>query len=186
MQINSARPKQELGPTGVSLVSCGARGRCPWHPMPFWGTASLCPSHPVVALMLVALLLLVSGCGDGRPKRVPVSGRVLIDGKPLSYGFVRVVPEGARPASGKIGPDGRFTLTTFEPGDGAVLGTHAMSVAGVEVINSTSQRWHAPKKYADTGTSDLTATIDGPTDSLIVELTWDGRKPFVERFDLGE
>ncbi len=142
---------------------------------------------PVSTLALLGVILsLVSGCSDGRPKRVPVSGRVLIDGKPLPHGFIRLIPEGARPASGKIGPDGCFTLTTFERGDGAVPGTHPVSVTGVETISTTSQRWHAPKKYVNPKTSGLIATIDGPTDSLVVELTWDGGKPFVERTDLDE
>lgn len=125
-------------------------------------------------------LVSASGCGDGRPKRVPVSGQVLIDGKPLDHGFIRVVPLGARPASGRIGPDGRFHLTTFEPGDGAVLGTHSVSVTAGEALSDTATRWHAPKKYSNTQTSGLTVTINGPTDSLIVELTWDGAGPFVE------
>ena len=38
-----------------------------------------------------ALALLLSGCGS-RPQCVPVSGKVLIDGKPLEAGVVRVVP----------------------------------------------------------------------------------------------
>jgi len=133
---------------------------------------------PVTVLAL--LLATVAGCDDGRPERVAVSGQVLIDGKPLTRGFVRFVPTGARPASGEIAPDGRFTLMTFEPGDGAVTGTHAVSVIAVEQLNDTTRRWHAPKKYADPKTSRLTTTIDGPTDSLLIELTWDGGKPFVE------
>jgi hypothetical protein len=129
---------------------------------------------------IAVTMAMLSGCGDGRPSRVPVSGQVLIDGKPLDYGFIRLVPKGARPASAEIGADGRFTLKTFEPGDGAVLGTHPVMILAAEPLTSTKQRWHAPKKYADPAASGLTATIDGPTDSLVIKLTWDGGKPFVE------
>ena len=80
---------------------------------------------------------------------------------------------------------GRFTLTTFENQDGSVTGTHAVSVTAVEPLTQTTQRWHAPKKYADPRTSGLTATIDGPTDSLVIELTWDGGKPFIEHVQGG-
>lgn len=135
------------------------------------------------ATLLALGLVCVSGCGDGRPKRVPVSGQVLVDGKPLPYGFVQVVPEGARPAAGAVGPDGRFTLTTFEPGDGAVLGIHPVMVTAAEMISTTTQRWHAPKKYADVATSGLAVTIDAPTDSLLIQLSWDGGKPFDELVD---
>ncbi|MBN1589190.1 MAG: hypothetical protein JW888_06730 [Pirellulales bacterium] len=134
-----------------------------------------------VAVMTVTM----AGCGDGRPKRVVVSGQVLIDGKPLDRGYIRLIPIGARPASAPIDPDGRFTLKTFEPGDGAVLGTHPVSVVAVESISSSKQRWHAPKKYANAKSSGLTAAIDGPTDSLVIELTWDGGKPFDETVDDG-
>jgi len=134
----------------------------------------------------MALVVVAAGCGDGRPTRVPVSGQVLIDGKPLDYGFVRLMVEGARPATAQIGPDGRFTLKTFDNGDGAVPGTHPVMVLAAEPLGSTKQRWHAPKKYADPATSGLTATIDGPTDSLVINLTWNGGKPFVETIQGGE
>lgn len=132
-------------------------------------------------LLLGASCITFSGCGDGRPKRVPVSGQVLIDGKPLTWGFVRLLPENGRPATGEIGPDGRFTLTTFEDGDGAVLGTHDVIVLANEQLSETTRRWHAPKKYTNAATSGLTQTIDGPTDSLVINLTWDGGHPFTER-----
>lgn len=35
-------------------------------------------------LALTLLALVVIGCNDGRPKFVPVSGRVLVDGKPVA------------------------------------------------------------------------------------------------------
>jgi hypothetical protein len=42
-------------------------------------------------------------------------------------------------------------------------------------------KWHAPKKYFRYKSSGLTEEITGPTDSLVINLTWDGGKPFVER-----
>jgi len=136
--------------------------------------------RPLFLLGIAALAVTAAGCGDGRPGRVPVSGQVLLDGKPLSRGFIRLVPDDARAACGEIGPDGRFTLKTFEPGDGVVLGTHRVAIVAIEPLGSIQQRWHAPKKYSDPATSGLTATIDGPTDSLRIEITWDGGQPFVE------
>lgn len=41
--------------------------------------------------------------------------------------------------------------------------------------------WLAPKKYWSPASSGLTATIDGPTDSLVIELTWNGGKSFFEK-----
>ena len=130
---------------------------------------------------LTTVFLLLPGCGDGRPRRVPVSGVVLIDGKPLTCGFVRFHPQGGRPATGEIDEQGHFTLSCFEDNDGVVPGTHPVSVSAFEAVNSRATRWHAPKKYVSPKTSGLTQTIEGPTDSVKIELTWDGGKPFVER-----
>ncbi len=123
------------------------------------------------------------GCGSGRPKRVPVAGQVLIDGEPLTTGFVRVVPDDARPAVGEIGADGRFRLTTFGEGDGCVLGTHRLAVIGREVLSPEAIRWVVPRKYHQPETSGLKVTIDGPRDDLKIELQWGDEEPFIERFE---
>lgn len=141
--------------------------------------------HRVVraGLWLVLGFGLFSGCGPQGPERVRVSGRVLIDGKPVEHGFVQFVPTDARPATGQLGPDGRFTLTSANPNDGIVRGTHRVAVMAVESIDGSGQRWHAPKKYADLTTSGLIQEIQESTDSLVIELTWAGGEPFVESFD---
>src|SRR5687768_6454035 len=87
--------------------------------------------------VFMALLLLAAGC-DSRPQRVPVSGKVLIDGQPLTYGFVRIIPQDARPATGQIGPDGRFTLTCYDDGDGCIPGKHAAAVIACESLGANA------------------------------------------------
>jgi hypothetical protein len=131
--------------------------------------------------VLAACMLVTVGCSDGRPTRVPVSGTVLIDGKPLTKGSIQVIPTGQRPAGGSIGPDGRFMLSCYEINDGVVPGTHAVTVQATEHISERETRWLTPKKYGNAQSSGLTVTIEGPTDDLKIELTWDGKQPFVER-----
>lgn len=131
----------------------------------------------VVLLAAVLLGSLIAGCSDGRPRRVPVSGTVLIDGKPLTTGFIRVIPENARAAVGQIDAQGHFVLTTFDPADGCVPGTHRVEVVAYEKTASGATRTLVPEKYKDATTSDLTVTIDGPTDALVVQLTWGGQQP---------
>lgn len=126
-------------------------------------------------------MLLLSGCGDGHPARMPVSGQVLLDGKPLAVGSIMLVPAGARPSSGRLDGQGRFTLTCYNAGDGAIPGEHAVAVVATKQINDSTIRWLAPKKYADPKTSGLKVKIDGPTDALKIELTWDGGAPFDEK-----
>jgi len=128
----------------------------------------------------VAMASLV-GCGDGRPRRVPVAGRVLIDGQPLTTGFVRVIPENARPGIGAIGPDGRFVMTTFEGEDGCVVGTHRVEIIAKQSQGYTAIKWLTPQKYQDVATSELTVTVDKPLENWEIDLTWDGERPFVEQ-----
>lgn len=134
------------------------------------------------ATISVIAALTAIGCDSG-PKLVKVSGIVLIDGKPLSHGFVQVLPAGQRACSGKIGPDGRFILTTYEDGDGCYTGKHPAAVIATETLGPGSQKWHAPKAYVDSANSGLIVSVDGPTDDLKIELTWNGGKPFVEYFN---
>jgi hypothetical protein len=71
------------------------------------------------------------GCFDrnGRPATHPVKGRVTYQGKPVADASVAFLAPGApSPASGTTDADGRFTLSTFAQGDGAVAGTHVVTV----------------------------------------------------------
>jgi len=133
------------------------------------------PSRRVFLVLATAsACLTVAGCGNGRPRIVPTSGVVLMNDKPLTghAGFVRVVPAGARAATGRIDPaDGRFTLTTYEANDGCVEGTHPAAV----IINTTVGNrlvWIAPERYGDDATSGLTVDIRG--DRAHVELRLEG------------
>ena len=134
-----------------------------------------------VSLCVLFLAGLVTGCGDGRPKRAAVSGHVTIDGRPLTHGVVRLIPENARPATGELDSDGRYALSCFEKGDGAVLGPCKVSISGMESVSDNVRKWHAPKSYADAERSGLTADITEATDSLDFQLTWGGGRPFLEQ-----
>lgn len=68
-----------------------------------------------LVLTLTGLVFAAAGCGDGRPERVPISGQVLLDGQPLTYGYVRFVPEGARASGGGLDENGRFVLGCLRP-----------------------------------------------------------------------
>lgn len=114
--------------------------------------------------------------------RVPVSGQVMIDGEPLRHGSIMFVPSSGRPAGGTIRSDGQFTLTTYEPADGAVPGVYKVKLIAIESISERANRWHAPKRYSDINTSGLQVEITGPKDDLVIELTWDGGTPFVHQW----
>jgi hypothetical protein len=131
--------------------------------------------------VFLLVLVLVTGCGDGKPTRVPISGKVLIDGKPLTMGSIVFIPQGARPSGSAIDKEGHFVLTCYQHGDGAVLGAHRVSVTAAQNIGETAIRWEAPKLYSDIKTSGLIENVDGPADDVVINLTWNGGKPFVEK-----
>ena len=134
----------------------------------------------VVVWGLIAASALSLGCGDGRPERVPVSGTVRIDGAPLTMGVINFVPANGRRATGDIDEQGRFSVFTYERGDGAPLGTHKVEVSSREGLSETQTRWHTPQKYASHKTSGIEVEITEATDDLAIDLTWDGGKPFIQ------
>ncbi len=80
-------------------------------------------------VMIVAGLTSLAGCGGSAPTLVPAEGVVLIDGEPAADISVQFLPdeiEGEpRPTSYAVtDAEGRFTLKTYEQGEGAVLGGH--------------------------------------------------------------
>ncbi|WP_145258324.1 hypothetical protein [Planctomycetes bacterium Pan216] len=134
-------------------------------------------------LMLPLAVVLAAGCGDGRPQRFPVSGTVVVDGKPLTKGVVRFVPDGSRPATGKVLEDGRFAMTTFGGADGVMPGKHRVEIFAIEQLGPNKRQWLVPKKYSSYTTSGLEYTIDEPADDLTIELSWDGKEPLLEVFE---
>jgi hypothetical protein len=134
---------------------------------------------------MVVAILGIQGCSDGLPRRVPVSGKVVIDGQPVTFGSVRFVPkDGGRSASGQIEKDGTFTLSCYSKSDGCVPGTHQVAVYSVEELNERTARYYVPKKYSTASSSGLSFTITEPTESLNIDLTWGGLKgPVLEKLD---
>jgi hypothetical protein len=81
-------------------------------------------SRPTALALLLSLVVAV-GCGRREaalPPLHPVHGRVVKDGKLVTGGLVQLVPEREQAVvviNGKVGPDGRFTLTTLRNKDRA-------------------------------------------------------------------
>lgn len=132
-----------------------------------------------VWLALVCCLLTAMGCGDGRPGRVPISGQILIDGKPLEKALVRFVPSEGRSSLGQTDSDGRFTLTCYEKNDGATLGKYRVSIIALTSLSGDRVLARVPKKYTTADTSELEVEIQEARDDVEIKITWDGGKPFI-------
>jgi hypothetical protein len=83
----------------------------------------------VLGFLLSAAVLAGAGCGGG-VKPVKVQGVVTLDGNVLSGATVTFAPlqQGGRPAGAVTGADGKFWLTTFNTGDGALPGEYKVTV----------------------------------------------------------
>lgn len=121
------------------------------------------------------MLLCAFGCG-ARAALVPVSGRVEVDGKPLTSGGILVVPDEGRAASGVLGPNGQFTLSTFREGDGVVRGRHKVEVVAIERIAKNRQRWLVPKHVRSAASSQVFLDVTGPTQDVVLRIETAGEK----------
>jgi hypothetical protein len=80
------------------------------------------------------VLVLFAGCGGSPEKVYPVQGTVNLDGTPMIAGTVLFEPfepgeSGLRHAGrSTIDSEGHYSLTTFEKGDGAMVGRHHVMV----------------------------------------------------------
>jgi hypothetical protein len=87
--------------------------------------------------LALALLSTSTGCNSSDYELAPVTGTISVDGRPLGVGKVMFAPvarsdaiEPGKPAIGRLQPDGTFELSTYQPGDGAVVGPHWVTVYG--------------------------------------------------------
>lgn len=136
------------------------------------------------------LCLAAIGCSQG-VDLAPVRGTVTFEEQPITCGTISFYPEeGGRPATGEIGSDGTYTLSTFRPGDGAIVGEYKVAIeakkvdsnmpvpkslkeeianAGTEQIQS-SITWLVPEKYSAVASSGLTASVSGGSNQIDFDL----------------
>jgi hypothetical protein len=135
-----------------------------------------------------ALLWLVvafgSGCGHGGDfPTAKVRGVVTVDNQPLANAHLVFTPDSGRAATGQTASDGSFTLTTYAPGDGAIVGHHHVVVVAREAGDGQFDRPGAPgierpgrslipEKYGNTGTSGLAFDVAAGGDNTFqIQLT---------------
>ena len=110
-------------------------------------------SGRVLAVSLFAglCLAMIAGCGDGIPRRYPVSGTVKFpDGEPVRTGIVEFLSEDRKfSATGYIDRSGSFQLTTVKNNDGAVLGKHSVIIKQFILMEAGSDVVHDHGRIVD-------------------------------------
>jgi hypothetical protein len=127
-----------------------------------------CQTRWIAALGVAVVCL--GGCGgSGRPKTIPVTGRVTINGQPPGeVGKLFFTPTEAasgydkRPASGGFTADGNYRVMSWTPDDGLVPGHYTVSISPGNL--STTK---VPAKYQQSSTSGL--EVDVPVDKDKIE-----------------
>jgi len=122
-------------------------------------------------VLFVAACLVTSGCGASRdpnlPPTAPASGKVTYKGRPVDGGTVRLHPVGkGNPAAGLLDANGAFELSTYSRGDGAVIGSHKVTIDIPPAVDGVSSPnpLPIPKAYTDRETTPLTVEVteEGP------------------------
>jgi hypothetical protein len=121
--------------------------------------------------MAFGVLPLLVGCGgSGTAPTARVSGVITYNGQPVGDVSVTFTPTDGRPANGITNEDGEFTLSTFGNNDGAVPGTHTVTLATgaeeevpmpgtPEAENYNPPPPPFPPRYMDPQLSGLTAEV---------------------------
>ena len=133
-----------------------------------------------IALTGCCLSLLSLGCGNGQPRAYKTTGKVVFNnGTVVKTGTVELKSrEHPIQARGTIGTDGRFVLTTYHEGDGAIGGQHDCVVVQMVMVEDLKQRNHGVygvvhPRFASYHTANLTCTIE-PKDGNDITLTVEG------------
>ena len=148
-------------------------------------------SRAAAAALTVCYCFCLAGCGGDadKPKLGKVHGKVTYKGKPVEAGRVVFTPvagkggETGQSAEGQINSDGSYDLTTFNTGDGAILGQHTVTVTlnppGEDqmpkpkadgTIDYKLPKSLGPKKYEKVDSSPLKCTVEAGGTTFDIEL----------------
>lgn len=137
------------------------------------------------AILLAIVTLTALGCGDDL-NVVPVSGRLVVDGKPFPAARINTQPiaadmENPNPGPGSFGvtdQDGRFSLEVATDGqDGAVVGKHRVTIIMEEDAFSddpTNDAYVPPSRKMPPWFTDQSIILEVPeggTDSAELKLS---------------
>lgn len=102
-------------------------------------------------------LVMFAGCSGTGP--VPVEGVVTFDSKPLEGATVMFRPAQGRPSVGKTDAAGRYRLRYTSERDGAVPGTHVVSITTLDDSGDTGPTTKEPIPAKYNSASELSVTV---------------------------
>ncbi len=145
-------------------------------------------SRPRVnALLLVAIFVACSGCGDGitdnRKGLAPVTGKVTLDGKPLTTGTISFISsDGSEAFTGPLDSSGSYTLGASPSSPGALPGEYKVIIIASQQATmgdpmkggqpiAAEAKSLVPEKYTKPDSSGLTGSVkSGQSNSINFDL----------------
>ena len=125
-------------------------------------------------LFTVGLALgLLSGCGGGEGPTGTVSGKVTLDGEPVTSGEIGFISAEGFSAIAEIGSGGSFTIAENMP-----VGKYTVTVSPPAIEEAPGEGGDTaelassdvPEGYMDEGTSDISKDITEGQNTLTIEL----------------
>ncbi|HVJ84208.1 MAG TPA: hypothetical protein VM452_01120, partial [Caulifigura sp.] len=134
-------------------------------------------------LLSVIITPAFSGCGSDGPPLGAVTGRVTLDGKPLSGAVLTFISQSEKgsPSYGGTDDQGRYSLMFTNTKSGAMVGEHLVEIETTKVSAAEAKELVAqgmaapapyvaiPKKYRKSGA--LTAKVASGSNTIDFELT---------------
>lgn len=130
---------------------------------------------------LAAVLVLVCGCNGAKkpdfPKTYPVRGKITLNGQPVQWCRVDLIPKSKNPAAEGVGRSdqtGYFAIRTFqnEGFDGAIPGEYIVVITPLDGSERTKDQTPTtvPEKYSSAETSDITVRVEEKDNDLKVDI----------------
>jgi hypothetical protein len=138
-------------------------------------------------LALVPVIVALAGCGGTDLSLGQVSGKVTMNGQPVSGATVSFIPDTTKNTSGPmssgiLNAQGEFTLSTLDGVQGAVIGSHKVTVtcpfdesagssgSGDAVAPAPTTPCDVPTKYEGFATTDLSAEVNKGSNDFTFDL----------------
>jgi hypothetical protein len=153
--------------------------------------------HQLPTWCLLGVCAVTVGCGD--VSRIPVQGRVVLDGKPVDAAAVTFIPAAAgRPGLAVTDAEGRFVLRDGGMVGGVPPGRYDVVIMKVKLGPARSakmpalgphkdgeqpplmdvffgdqpiEKYIVPQKYSDRATSGISVTVEGGMRPVAIELS---------------
>ena len=152
---------------GISILGFTGSERFTVVPMRF--VCRLFAGRALLGLLALCLLIGLSGCGNGRKTCYKVSGKVLVNGKPVKnvmvvFNPLDTSPEERLAPSAMTDDNGEFRLSTYDMEDGAPAGNYSVTFTWREPSGLLKNQFDGPdrlkNRYHDPAQKQFLVTVE--------------------------